>query len=104
MKVSIFIISMLYVVTLFGQTTIFSDSFTGSFPGSWYVGNDGGITGTTWGNNSYTSSGDGWSAFCADNGSNSANTYPNNLHSYMQRQNISLVGYSSASLSFKYYG
>ena len=95
---------MLIVSNLLGQTTVFSDSFTGSFPGSWSVGNDGGITGTMWGNNSYKSSGDGWSAFCADNGNNSANTYPNSLKTYMERRNVSLVGYTSATLSFKYYG
>ena len=104
MKISIFTLAMLFVVSSLGQTAIFSDSFMGNFPDSWYVGNDGGITGTSWGNNSFKSSGDGWSVFCADNGSNSANTYPNNLKTYMQRQNISLIGYSTATLSFEYYG
>jgi hypothetical protein len=42
-----------------------------------------------------------WSAFCADNGNNSRTTYDNNLNTYMQRQNISLSGYSDAKIAFK---
>lgn len=105
MRISILISTLLLATNLFGQTTIFSDSFTGSFPGGWTVGNDGGITGTTWGTNSGRSyNSDGWSAFCADNGNNTASTYPNNLRTYMERRNVSLAGYSSASLTFKYSG
>lgn len=85
------------------QTTIFSDGFEGAFPGSWTVGNDGGITTHKWGNNTARKYGGTKSVFCADNGSDSANTYPNNLHTTMDRQSISLIGYNSATLTFRCY-
>ncbi|MEX2217218.1 MAG: family 16 glycosylhydrolase [Phycisphaerales bacterium] len=84
------------------QTTIFSDGFEGAFPGSWTVGNDGGITSARWGDNSFTAYVGGWSAFCADNGSNTRTVYDNNLHTFMERRNVSLAGYSNALLSFRY--
>ncbi len=104
MKITLLIYFVLFSMNTFGQTQIFSDSFTGTFPGSWTVGNDGGITGTKWGNNSSKSTGDGWSAFCADNGNDKASTYPDNLSTYMEQRAVSLVGFSSAALTFKYIG
>ena len=81
--------------------TIFSDGFEGAFPGSWLVGNNSGITTSKWGNNNAMAATGSWSAFCADNGNNSRTTYDNNLNTYMQRQNISLSGYSDAKIAFK---
>jgi hypothetical protein len=83
--------------------TIFSDGFEGAFPGSWVVGNNNSNTVAKWGDNSAKFYAGGWSAFCADNGSNARTTYDNNLNTYMQRQGISLVGYSTATLTFKYW-
>jgi len=82
---------------------IFSDDFEGSFPGSWYVGNNNSNTVAKWGDNYAKAYGGSWSAFCADNGSNSRTTYDNNLNTYMQRRNVSLVGYNNATLTFKYW-
>jgi GH25 family lysozyme M1 (1,4-beta-N-acetylmuramidase) len=89
-------------LSAFAQTTIFSDGFEGAFPGSWVVGNDGGITTHKWGDNSAKKYTGGWSVFCADNGNNSANTYPNSLHTTMD-QSVSLIGYNSATLTFRCY-
>jgi hypothetical protein len=83
--------------------TIFSDGFEGAFPGSWFVGNNNSNTVAQWGDNSYRAATGSWSAFCADNGSNTRNTYDNNLNTYMQRRNINLSGYTSATLTFKYW-
>jgi len=85
------------------QTTIFSDGFEGAFPGSWVVGNNNANTVAKWGDNNATAYSGSWSAFCADNGSNSRTTYDNNLNTYMQRQGVSLSGYGSATLTFKYW-
>jgi|GEM_PF-1628498 len=87
----------------FAQTTIFSDGFEGAFPGSWTVGNDGGITTAKWGNNSAKASAGSYSAFCADNGSNTRTVYDDNLKTYMERRGVSLAGYTTATLNFKYW-
>src|SRR5438874_11374190 len=84
-------------------TTIFSDGFEGVFPGSWIVGNNGGNLSAQWGDNNAKAATGSWSAFAADNGSDSRTTYDNLLDTYMRRQNISLAGYSAATLSFKYW-
>lgn len=85
------------------QTTIFSENFEGAWPNTWVVGNDGGVTTHKWGDNSAKKYAGSWSGFCADNNNNSANTYPNNLHTTMDRQSVSLVGYNTATLSFRCY-
>jgi hypothetical protein len=85
------------------QTTIFSDGFEGAFPGSWVVGNNNANTVAKWGDNNAKAYSGSWSAFCADNGSNSRTTYDNGLNTYMQRQGISLSGYNKATLTFKYW-
>ena len=85
------------------QTVIFSDGFEGAFPGSWSAGNDGGITSAKWGDNNAKAYSGSWSAFCADNGSNSRTVYDNNLHTYLERRGVSLSGYATASLNFKYW-
>lgn len=90
-------------VSVLAQTTIFSDGFEGAFPGSWVVGNNNANTVAKWGNNNAKAYADSWSAFCADNGSNSRTTYDNNLNTYMQRQGVSLSGYNKATLTFKYW-
>jgi len=76
-------------------TTIFSDDFGGSHPGAWTIAHDGGGGTYAW----------AWPtgfAHCYADPSGSLQWYPDNLHVYMQRQNVSLAGYSSASLSFDY--
>lgn len=85
------------------STTIFSEGFEGAFPGSWFVGNNNSNTVAKWEDNSAKAYTGSWSASCADNGSNSRTTYDNNLNTYMQRRNVSLAGYSSATLRFKYW-
>ena len=82
---------------------IFTEGFEGAFPGSWFVGNNNSNTVAKWGDNSAKAYTGSWSAFSADNGSNSRTVYDNNLNTYMQRRNISLAGYSTATLSFKYW-
>ncbi len=84
--------------------TIFSEGFEGSFPAAnWYVGNNTPNTVAKWGDNSAKANTGNWSAFAADNGSDSRATYDNDLNTYMPRRNISLVGYETATLSFKYW-
>lgn len=91
------------VISVQAQTTIFSESFEGAWPGAWVVGNNNSNTVAKWGDNSAKDYTGNWSGFCADNGSNSRTTYDNDLNTYMQRQNISLSGYSSVTLTFKYW-
>lgn len=98
-----FAVFVFSTASAFAQTTIFSDGFEGTFPGSWTVGNDGGITTAKWGDNSAKASAGSWSAFCADNGSDTRTVYDNNLKTYMQRQGVSLAGYTTATLNFKYW-
>jgi hypothetical protein len=83
--------------------TVFSDDFEGVFPDGWTVGNDSGVTTSKWGDNQAKAAGGSWSAFCGDNGSNTRDKYVNNLHTYMERRNVSLDGYVGATLSFKYW-
>ncbi|HPA19405.1 MAG TPA: hypothetical protein PLU30_16785 [Verrucomicrobiae bacterium] len=88
--------------TCYGATTIFSDGFEGTFPRSWTAGNNGGTTTAEWGNNTARYTAGSWSAFCPDNGSNTRTLYDNNLHAYMQRQSVSLAGYTTATLTSKH--
>ena len=75
------------------RSIIFSDDFGGSYPGSWYIGHDGGGGNYAWAwPNSY--------AHCYANPSGSQYYYPDNLHVYMERRNVNLSGYGSATLSF----
>jgi len=85
------------------QITIFSEDFGGAFPGSWYVGNHNSNTTAKWGDNRAKASSGSWSCFCADNGNNLRTTYDNNLSTYLQRKNVSLAEYASATLTFKYW-
>ncbi len=74
------------------RSTIFSDDFGGSYPGSWYIGHDGGGGSYAWAwPNSY--------AHCYANPSGGQYYYPDDLHVYMERRNVSLSGYGSATLS-----
>ena len=77
--------------------TIFSDSFSGSYPGPWSIGHDGGEGNYSW---AWTT-GTGY-AHCYSNTFGSNYYYPDNLHVYMERRGVSLQGYGSASLSFNY--
>jgi hypothetical protein len=101
------IMAMIFLIFLGTSTSfgafLFSENFEGSWPNTWVVGNDGGVAGYTWGDNINRFHGGVWSGFCADNGSNTANTYPDNLHTYMEKRDISLVGFSGAWLSFWYW-
>ena len=75
--------------------TVFSDNFDGSHPGSWSIGHDGGGGTYAWAwPNDYAHEYSGTSV--------GQYYYPNNLHVYMERRNVSLSGYDSAELSFYY--
>jgi uncharacterized repeat protein (TIGR02543 family) len=90
--VALFIVLLVLVSPLNAQT-VFSDNFGGSYPGSWYIGHDGGGGSYAWAwPNGY--------AHEYSNPSGGQYYYPNDLHVYMERRNVSLVGYSSAILSF----
>jgi len=84
-------------------TTLFYEGFEGAFPGPWDVGNDAGTIDALWGDNSAKASAGSWSAFCADNGDNRREVYDDDLHTYMTWHEVSLAGYTSASLSFDYW-
>ncbi|TAK97414.1 MAG: hypothetical protein EPO07_13230, partial [Verrucomicrobia bacterium] len=77
------------------QTTIFSDNFSGSYPGAWSIGHDGGGGSYAW----------AWPNGYAHEYSGTSSGqffYPDNLHVYMERRGVSLVGYTSAALNFSY--
>jgi hypothetical protein len=104
LKLSLIVSLTLSIYSLsIAQTTIFSEDFQGAFPNTWYIGNDGGITTHKWGDNSYQGYQSTWSGFCADNNNDGANSYPNNLHTFMEKRGVSLSGYSSAKLAFRYW-
>ncbi|TWT41977.1 hypothetical protein RAS1_31030 [Phycisphaerae bacterium RAS1] len=84
-------------------SVIFQEGFEGAFPGPWSVGNNNSNTVAKWGDNRAADYSGSWSAFCADNGDNLRTTYDHNLNTYMQRRNVSLAGYCSATLTFKYW-
>ncbi|MCK4784901.1 MAG: hypothetical protein KAV87_14205 [Desulfobacteraceae bacterium] len=105
-RTSVIVLLVCVVLTTtpaFAQTTIFSDGFEGAFPGSWSVGNNNSNTVAKWGDNRAKANSGNWSAFCADNGNDYRTTYDNGLNTYMQRINVSLAGYSSATLTFRYW-
>jgi len=75
--------------------TVFSDNFSGSYPGDWIIGHDGGGGSYAWAwPNDY--------AHEYSNPSGGQYFYPDDLHVYMERRNVSLAGYSNAKLSFNY--
>jgi len=75
--------------------TIFSDSFSGAYPGSWYIGHDGGVGSYAWAwPNGY--------AHEYSDPSGGQYYYPNDLHVYMEHRYVNLSGYTSATLSFYY--
>jgi alpha-tubulin suppressor-like RCC1 family protein/Tol biopolymer transport system component len=87
------------------QTTVFSESFDGRFPGNWVVGDpvNGGTPPITWGVSTVRAYSGSRSGFCAEDGSGTRAVYPNNFHSFMERRNVSLAGYASATLTFRAY-
>jgi hypothetical protein len=75
--------------------TIFSDTFSGTYPGDWYIGNDGGGAKDSW----------AWPkayAQCYRHPSRGENPSPHKVHVYMERRNVNLSGYTGATLSFAY--
>jgi len=77
------------------SSTIFSEYFSGSHPGSWSIGHDGGGGSYAWAwPNGY--------AHEYSNPSGGLYYYPDNLHVYMERRNVSLSGYVQTTLSFNY--
>ena len=75
--------------------TIFSDNFSGLYPGDWFIGNEGGEENDSWAwPNAY--------AHCYSHPSRGEHNYPHNLHVYMERRNLDLSGYTGATLSFDY--
>jgi len=76
-------------------STVFYDSFSGSHPGSWEIGHDGGGGDYAWAwPNDY--------AHCYSHPTAGSYYYPDDLHVYMERRGVSLSGYDSASLSFSH--
>jgi hypothetical protein len=75
------------------EDVIFYENFNGPCPGAWYI----------YSNYTY-----GWAWFegyahnYCDPSTGTYYYYNNNLYTYMQRQNIDLTGYDSASLSFNF--
>jgi len=75
--------------------TIFSDNFSGGWPGAWSIGHDGGTGGDSW------AWPNGYAQEYADI-FGQAYVYPDDLHVYMERRGVSLNGYGSATLDFDY--
>ncbi|MBI4711760.1 MAG: Ig-like domain-containing protein, partial [Planctomycetes bacterium] len=82
-------------------TTIFSENFEGTWPASWwYCGSE--VAGKPyWGDNTKRAYGGSWSGYCADENNGGASTYQNGMQTWMDRRNVNLVGFGSATLSFK---
>lgn len=79
--------------TIATSDIIFYDNFGGSYPGSWYIGHDGGEGSYAWAwPNDY--------AHCYSNPNGGQYYYPDNLKVYMERRNVSLNGYDTATLYF----
>jgi|GEM_PF-5991658 len=90
---------------LLSTATILTEGFEGAFPpASWTSGNiSGSYAGSKWGSNSAKASAGSWSAFCADNGSDTRTVYDNDLNTTLRRGGISLAGYATATLTFDYW-
>ncbi len=93
---TIVVIVVCYSMPVFGaEEVIFYENFSGPCPGAWYI----------YSNYTYKW---GWCpeigyAYCyVDPSTCTFYYYPNNLYTYMQRQNIDLTGYNSATLSFNF--
>jgi uncharacterized repeat protein (TIGR02543 family) len=91
-----------------GWTTIVSENFEGSFPGSWNVlDNDGTTNGEYyWGKRGckpYAGSYSGWGVGAGAQGSwlNCGNNYPDNTDSWMVYGPFSLVGATAADMKYK---
>lgn len=89
--------------TTSGWTTIVSEDFEGSFPGSWVLQSSGGYT---WGRRTcrpYAGSYSGWGIGGGTSGASSScgMNYPNNANSWMIYGPFSLVGATKGDLSFK---
>jgi uncharacterized protein (DUF2141 family) len=85
----------------FLSVTVFGDGFEGSSLAGWTARTyDGGSASPKWGVNSAKAYGGKGSAFAAGPG---RNTYADRQHTGIIRQGVSLAGYGSASLSFKYF-
>jgi hypothetical protein len=79
-------------------TTIFNETFEGSFPGtSWTLYGD-----PTWDDTSYDKHGGSWSGWCGDSSLNPADGYTDNMAAWMVYGPFSLADATSASMSFWY--
>jgi hypothetical protein len=91
----LFFIILIFYFYAAAAETIFSDNFSGSYPGDWYIGNDSGGENDSWTwPNAY--------AQCYSHSPRGENNHPHNVHVYMERRNIDLSGYTSAILYFDY--
>jgi hypothetical protein len=92
------------VGTQAAATTIFTETFEGAWPGSWYVGDWDSTNGYDyWGDSSvrcYTGS---WSGWCNDYPTPTATSYDDYMHAYMYRNVGSLSSYSTVYLSYYYW-
>ena len=83
------------------SVTVFNDAFEGASLAGWTTRSyQGASSAPKWGVNNAQSYSGSQSAFAAGPG---RNTYATDQHTGLVRQDVSLAGYGSASLSFKYY-
>ena len=81
---------------------LFQDGFESGFSAQWVVGHHAAQPRIgEWGTNSNQHWGGNWSAFCADNGDDQRATYDTLMLTWMQLYDVSLEGFSDASLEFR---
>lgn len=80
-----------------------SEDFEGAWPNDWVCFANSGYADAYWGDNSYMSYNGFWSGYCADSGSESSppsSGYIDDMNAWMAYGPFSLVGASSAEVSF----
>ena len=85
------------------STTIFSEGFELSFPGSWTIASTGSDKTRQWGRNSVKAAAGTYSAFCGSDSGMTRNAYVNNETTTLERSGISLAAYTTAGLKFQYW-
>jgi Viral BACON domain len=97
MKKKLFFVLLILCISLFAfaDDTIFSENFSGVYPGAWAIGSylDHGYSyGWAWVN--------GYAHEYTDPATGAQYYYHNDFDTYMQRTNLDLTGYTTARLSF----
>ncbi|GEM_PF-949270 len=78
------------------RAVIIDENYGGSYPNGWSIGHDGGVGGYSW----------AWPldyAYCYADPNGSNYYYPDDLHVFMEKRNVSFVGYDTATLQFLQY-